>query len=73
MVSPHQRAVIVVECVNEDLALKRGIGTPEDVDTAVRYGFGFRYIAAGPILQKARYEAALKRGLAILRADDENN
>jgi 3-hydroxybutyryl-CoA dehydrogenase len=97
----------------------------------VRYGFGFRYIAAGPILQKdmsgldvnlaasqivypdlcndpapiptlakkvaagetgmkagrgfydwppekvaaekARYEAALKRGLAILRADDESN
>jgi len=35
----------------------------------VRYGLGFRYIAA----EKARYEAALKRGLAILRADDESN
>ena len=110
--------------------IERGIGSPEDVDTAVRYGFGFRYIAAGPILQKdmsgldvnlaasrvvypdlcndavpiptlakkvaagetgmksgrgfydwppekivaekARYEAALKRGLAVLRADEEN-
>jgi len=111
--------------------IERGIGTPEDVDTAVRYGFGFRYIAAGPILQKdmsgldvnlaasqvvypdlcndatpiptlvkkvaagetgmkagrgfydwppekvaaekARYQKALERGLAILTAEDENN
>jgi 3-hydroxybutyryl-CoA dehydrogenase len=30
----------------------RGLATPEDVDAAVRYGFGFRYMAAGPILQK---------------------
>jgi 3-hydroxybutyryl-CoA dehydrogenase len=29
-----------------------GIASPEDVDKAVRYGFGFRFIAAGPILQK---------------------
>ncbi len=29
-----------------------GIATPEDVDTAVRYSFGFRYAAAGPVLQK---------------------
>jgi 3-hydroxybutyryl-CoA dehydrogenase len=29
-----------------------GVVTPEDVDTAVRYGFGFRFIACGPILQK---------------------
>jgi 3-hydroxybutyryl-CoA dehydrogenase len=29
-----------------------GIASPEDVDKAVRYGFGFRYVAAGPILQK---------------------
>jgi len=29
-----------------------GLATPEDVDAAVRYGFGFRYAAAGPILQK---------------------
>jgi 3-hydroxybutyryl-CoA dehydrogenase len=29
-----------------------GIATPADVDTAVRYSFGFRYAAAGPVLQK---------------------
>ena len=32
--------------------VERGIATPEDVDNAVRYGFGFRYIAAGPLLQR---------------------
>ena len=32
--------------------IERGIASPEDVDMAVRYGFGFRYVAAGPILQK---------------------
>jgi 3-hydroxybutyryl-CoA dehydrogenase len=32
--------------------IERGIATPQDVDIAVRYGFGFRYVAAGPILQK---------------------
>lgn len=32
--------------------IERGIASPEDVDIAVRYGFGFRYVAAGPILQK---------------------
>jgi 3-hydroxybutyryl-CoA dehydrogenase len=30
----------------------RGVASAEDVDTAVRYGFGFRYVAAGPMLQK---------------------
>lgn len=29
-----------------------GFASPEDVDAAVRYGFGLRYIAAGPVLQK---------------------
>lgn len=29
-----------------------GIASAEDVDTAVRYSFGFRYAAAGPVLQK---------------------
>ena len=29
-----------------------GICDPEGVDTAVRFGFGFRFIACGPILQK---------------------
>jgi len=29
-----------------------GIVSPEGIDTAVRYGFGFRFIACGPILQK---------------------
>jgi 3-hydroxybutyryl-CoA dehydrogenase len=29
-----------------------GVVSPEDVDTAVRYGFGFRFVACGPILQK---------------------
>jgi len=32
--------------------IDRGIASAEDVDTAVRYSFGFRYAAAGPILQK---------------------
>lgn len=29
-----------------------GVASPDDVDKAVRFGFGFRYVAAGPILQK---------------------
>ena len=29
-----------------------GIATPADVDTAVRYSFGFRYAACGPMMQK---------------------
>lgn len=39
--------------MREAIALvDEGFASPEDVDTAVRYGFGFRYIAAGPLLQK---------------------
>ena len=30
----------------------QGVVTPQDIDAAVRYGFGFRYAAAGPIAQK---------------------
>jgi 3-hydroxybutyryl-CoA dehydrogenase len=30
----------------------QGITTPADIDAAVRFGFGFRYIAAGPCLQR---------------------
>ncbi len=30
----------------------KGVATAEDVDAAVRYGFGFRYAVCGPILQK---------------------
>jgi 3-hydroxybutyryl-CoA dehydrogenase len=29
-----------------------GVATPEDVDAAVRFGFGFRFLAAGPALQR---------------------
>lgn len=29
-----------------------GIASPEDVDRAVRFGFGFRYLAAGPVMQR---------------------
>jgi 3-hydroxybutyryl-CoA dehydrogenase len=32
--------------------IEQGFATAEDVDAAVRYGFGFRFVAAGPILQK---------------------
>jgi len=39
--------------IREAISLvEKGIATPEDIDTAVQYGFGFRYAAAGPLLQK---------------------
>ncbi len=39
--------------MREALALiDDGIASAEDVDAAVRFGFGFRYIAAGPLMQK---------------------
>lgn len=39
--------------MREAIALvEEGFASAEDVDIAVRYGFGFRLIAAGPLLQK---------------------
>ncbi|MBE7941799.1 MULTISPECIES: 3-hydroxyacyl-CoA dehydrogenase NAD-binding domain-containing protein [Ramlibacter] len=32
--------------------IDEGVASPEDVDAAVRFGFGFRFIAAGPVLQR---------------------
>jgi 3-hydroxybutyryl-CoA dehydrogenase len=32
--------------------IQEGLAGPEDIDAAVRYGFGLRYLAAGPVLQK---------------------
>lgn len=29
-----------------------GLAGPDDIDAAVKYGFGLRYLAAGPVLQK---------------------
>ena len=39
--------------VREALSMvAQGAATPEDIDKAVRYGFGFRFLACGPMLQK---------------------
>ena len=32
--------------------IEDGVATAEDVDKAVRFGFGFRFLAAGPVLQR---------------------
>jgi 3-hydroxybutyryl-CoA dehydrogenase len=32
--------------------IQEGVASAEDIDAAVRFGFGFRYLAAGPVLQK---------------------
>jgi 3-hydroxybutyryl-CoA dehydrogenase len=32
--------------------IEQGVASPEDIDATVRLSFGFRYAAAGPILQK---------------------
>jgi hypothetical protein len=47
--------------------IDQGLATAEDVDNAVRYAFGFRYVAAGPILQKelAGLETQLEAGRTI--------
>jgi 3-hydroxybutyryl-CoA dehydrogenase len=46
--------------------IDEGLATADDVDTAVRYAFGFRYVAAGPILQKEL--AGLETQLAAARS-----
>ncbi len=39
--------------MREALSLvEAGIATPDDIDDAVRYSFGFRYAAVGPMTQK---------------------
>ncbi len=47
--------------------IDQGLATAEDVDRAVQYCFGFRYLAAGPILQKelAGLETQLEAGRTI--------
>ncbi len=47
--------------------IDQGLATAEDVDRAVRYCFGFRYVAAGPITQKelAGLETQLEAGRTI--------
>jgi 3-hydroxybutyryl-CoA dehydrogenase len=32
--------------------IDEGVASPEDVDAAVRFGFGFRFLAAGPVMQR---------------------
>jgi len=32
--------------------IESGVASADDVDVAVRYGFGFRFLAAGPVLQR---------------------
>jgi 3-hydroxybutyryl-CoA dehydrogenase len=45
--------------------IDRGIATPEDIDTAVRYGFGFRYIACGPLRQRDLNGLEIHRDAAV--------
>jgi len=44
-----------------------GIASPEDVDLAVRYSFGFRFAAVGPIMQKeiSGWDTTLRAGTEI--------
>jgi 3-hydroxybutyryl-CoA dehydrogenase len=46
--------------------IDQGLASAEDVDAAVRYGFGFRYAASGPIMQKEL--AGLETQLAAAQA-----
>jgi len=47
-------------------AMDEGLATADDVDAAVRFTFGFRYIAGGPIFQKEL--AGLETQLAAARS-----
>ena len=54
--------------IREALALiDAGIASPEDVDLAVRYSFGFRFAAVGPIMQKeiSGWDTTLRAGTEI--------
>ena len=54
--------------IREALALiDAGIATPEDIDLAVRYSFGFRFAAVGPIMQKeiSGWDTTLRAGTEI--------
>jgi 3-hydroxybutyryl-CoA dehydrogenase len=54
--------------IREALSLiDAGIASPEDVDLAVRYSFGFRYAAVGPIMQKeiSGWDTTLRAGTEI--------
>jgi 3-hydroxybutyryl-CoA dehydrogenase len=47
--------------------LAEGATTPEGIDTAVRYGFGFRFLACGPMMQKelSGWDVILSGGTSI--------
>jgi 3-hydroxybutyryl-CoA dehydrogenase len=54
--------------IREALSLiDAGIASPEDVDLAVRYSFGFRFAAVGPIMQKeiSGWDTTLRAGTEI--------
>jgi len=44
-----------------------GVVSPEGIDTAVRYGFGFRFIACGPMMQKemSGWDTNLYAGISL--------
>lgn len=53
--------------MREALSLvQEGIATPDDIDLAVRYSFGFRYAAVGPMTQK---EISGWEGMALAAAE----
>jgi 3-hydroxyacyl-CoA dehydrogenase len=86
MVSPHQRAVIVGGGVmGADIAaiftagghavdvVQRPGRTRDSLEVRVRKARAQLGSPATAVDEKARYEVALKRGLEILKAEDEND